>query len=509
VTPEVHRDHQLLRRAVWINLAGLLGKGFWPLFLWLVATLYGAEVFGQFTLLYAPIELLLALCCTGFLDAMMRHVSRLPGEPISADGYAAIRVSLRAVVTLGTAAAMGLLLFGGWLVTAVWGRPALHAPMVVMAVAIPIGGTMSILLATLTAMIRNEFEVIIKGAVVPLLALAFAALASLVSHQQIVLAISYLAAQAVGLVISLVVFARFGSLSQLRGGAVKCGSDAAFSASFSRRAHLRFGLAQGLNVMLWVGVYSLDTLLLGIFVGDAAIALYRAGSELARVLQYVRTQFSSAFLPIAARYLRNQQRQELQALIRSLGRTIIRHSVWLAGVLSWLAAPSLRAMLHSATPGDTVFIDALLLGHLVISALALAGNTLVVAGKQRIILSTSLVMTAANLGLNLWLVPRYGLLGAAVATLAAMAVAMVAQAAALKRVLGLTMHWRAISGAIAGGAIAYAGAVAVTRLARYIGWQLSEASHALLGAVAFCGLYFAATAGRRHQHAPPHQGATP
>jgi O-antigen/teichoic acid export membrane protein len=508
VTPEVHRDHQLLRRAVWINLAGLLGKAFWPLFLWLVATLYGAEVFGQFTLLYAPIELLLALCCTGFLDAMMRHVSRLPGEAISADGYAAIRVSLRAVVTLGSAAAIGVLLFGGWLVTAVWGRPALHAPMVVMAVAIPIGGTMSILLATLTAMIRNEFEVIIKGAVVPLLALVFAALASVVSHHLIVLAISYLAAQGAGLVISLVVFARFGSLAQLRGGTRGAASG---GAGFDRRAHLRFGLAQGLNVMLWVGVYSLDTLLLGIFVGDAAIALYRAGSELARVLQYVRTQFSSAFLPIAARYLRDQQHQELQALIRSLGRTIIRHSVWLAGVLSWLAAPILRAMLHSAEPRpDTAFLEVLLLGHLVIAALALAGNTLVIAGKQRIILTTSLVMTVLNLGLNLWLVPRYGLLGAAIATLAAMAVAMVAQAAALKRVLDLAMNWRAIATTIAVGAAAYGGAVAVTHLARHAGWQLTEASHAVVGVATFCGIYFAATAGRRHlEHAPPHQGATP
>jgi O-antigen/teichoic acid export membrane protein len=449
------RDRRLLRRAVLINFAGLLGKGLWPIFLWLVASWYGVAILGQFTLLQAPLELALALCSTGFVDGIYRNVARLPGEPLGPLGYAAIRLALRHVVALGAALFAIVAIAGGAFVSLVWHRPELHLPLAVMAAAVPIGGATSILVATSTAMMRNEGEAIIKGALVPGLTLALSASPLARAAGVDGLAWSYLAAQLAGLLTALFLFTRFASLRELfspRDAAATAAATARLDASAQRR----FGLLQGLNLMLWMSVYSIDTLLLGAFLGDAEVARYRAGSELARLLQYARTQVSAAFVPLASRYLLRGEREPLQALLRSVAITLTRGALFIAGVLSHLAAPLLQAILGQPAYDSYAFVSLLLLGHVVVAAFALAGNTMILAGRQREILLSSAIMTAVNLALGLLLIPRFGVTGAAAATLAAMTIAMLGQTYRMRASLGLSLPLRAFATTAALAAAAYA-----------------------------------------------------
>jgi O-antigen/teichoic acid export membrane protein len=476
------QDRHLLRRAVLINFAGLLGKGFWPLFLWLVSRWYGSDTLGQFTLLYAPVELLQALCSTGFVDGIYRSVARLPDEALSEPGYASIYVALRAVMTLGIALALVAWLAGGWLVSQLWHRPELHLPLVVMAAAIPLAGVTAVLIATATAMMRNEGEALIKGLLIPAFTLGIAWSLSSQGSGVRDLALAYLGAQAVGLAAAIWLFTRIASVRSL--------IAAAHSAPrlIDIRAQQRFGLLQGFNVMLWVGVYSVDTLLLGAFVGNAEVARYRAGSELARLLQYFRTQFSAAFVPMAGRYVRQGELARLQDLLHSLSRTMATYALLLAGILWWLAGPVLQAMVPSHGRHSDGFVSLLLAGHLVITGFALAGNTLVVAGKQRAILRSSLLMTVVNLALGAVLIPRYGLVGAAAATLVAMAVAMGAQVAALRAALRLSVSWRPLARATLLAAASYATSwFAIEALSRWT--ALESWGRAGAGAAVFASLF--------------------
>lgn len=477
-------ERRLLVRAVLINFAGLAGKGLWPLFLWLVARWYGAATLGQLTLLQAPIELLLALASTGFVDGVHRNVARLPGEPVSAAGYASIRLALLATMSIGGAIFALCWLAGGWLVTALWARPELHAPLLVMAASLPLGGATSVLAATATAMMRNEGEVLIKGALVPGLTLALAASAPCRAAGITGLAWAYALAQAAGLLVAIALFTRFASLGAL----LRRGSRGA-PKLIDAASQLRFGLLQGANMMLWMGVYSLDALLLGAFASDAQVARYRAGSELARLLQYARTQVSSAFMPMAGRYLLRNDRAALQALLTSLSRTLTGGALLFAGALVHLAPPLLGELLGTSGAPDNQagFVALLLAGHVVIAAFALAGNTLVLAGRQRLILLSSAAMAAVNLALGLLLIPRWGVTGAALATLAAMTAAMLGQVVALRVALGLRLPWRALAtlalGAAACVAISY---LTVWSLPLAAGWPDAAA-----GALVFTALYAA------------------
>lgn len=481
-------ERRMLVRAVLINFAALAGKGLWPLFLWLVARWYGAATLGQLTLLQAPIELLLALGSTGFVDGIHRNVARLPGEPVSAAGYASIRLALVATMGIGGAILALCWLGGGWLVTALWARPELHAPLVVMAASLPLGGATSVLAATATAMMRNEGEALIKGALVPGMTLALAASAPFRAAGIEGLAWAYALAQAAGFLVAIALFTRFASLRQLLRARLRQRSHGA-PRLIDAAAQLRFGLLQGANMMLWMGVYSLDALLLGVFAGDAQVARYRAGSELARMLQYARTQVSSAFMPMAGRYLLRNDRAALQALLTSLSRTLTGGALLFAGALVHLAPPLFGELLGvSGAPDDEAgFVALLLAGHVVIAAFALAGNTLVLAGRQRLILLSSAAMAVVNLGLGLLLIPRWGVTGAALATLAAMTAAMLGQVVALRLALGLTLPWRALGKLAIGAAACVASSyLAVWTLSFAAGWPSAAA-----GALVFTALYAA------------------
>jgi len=60
----------------------------------------------------------------------------------------------------------------------------------------------------------------------------------------------------------------------------------------------------------------------------------------------------------------------------------------------------------------------LAVGHLVNSTFGLVGWILMVSGRSRVVLVNNVVAALANVALGLWLIPRIGLVGTAVAALA-------------------------------------------------------------------------------------------
>lgn len=456
------RDRRLLARAAALNFASLAGKTFFPMLLALAPRWYGAHALGQFLLAYAITELLLALCSTGFVDGLYRQIARLPGEPLGPAGQAAVRASLRTVLVLGALVALAAHLGGGELLAWGWGRPELGPVLTVTALSVPLAGATAILLATSTATLHNHAEVLVKSLLVPAAVLGLAWWWRGAEHGALALARAYALAHGLGLVVVLLWLAGSGGLGPLLVGKVERGAW---------RGALRFGSLQGLSLMLWVSVYSVDLLVLGAFVGDRELARYRAGSELARVLQYVRTQLSAAYAPLAARYLRRGQHELLEAQLGVLAPVAARGALALAGALGYLAAPVVEAMVPGASGGSSVvaYVPSLLVGHWAVASLALAGNTLVVAGQQRVLLLTTAAMALVNVGLGAVLVPRLGLPGAALATATAMITAMILQARALEHALGVRLPWRALSRLPFIGAAALAASAAAFWLAEPLG----------------------------------------
>jgi O-antigen/teichoic acid export membrane protein len=76
--------------------------------------------------------------------------------------------------------------------------------------------------------------------------------------------------------------------------------------------------------------------------------------------------------------------------------------------------------------------------QIVLSCVGPAGNILTMTGYERIQLVNNLLALGLNIGLNLFLIPRYGILGAAIATSVSLAVLNVLRVIQVIRFIGIS-----------------------------------------------------------------------
>jgi len=180
-----------------------------------------------------------------------------------------------------------------------------------------------------------------------------------------------------------------------------------------------------------------STFFLGGFQDTTAIAHYRAVLPAARLNGLVMTSFSLLYIPQAARLFARGD-------YRGIDTLYWRTAVWVA-VLSFpifaltfsLARPFTTALYGSRYSGSVVLLQLLAFAYYFDASTGFNGLTLKVLGKMRYVVLANLASVGTCVGLCALLVPRYGALGAAIATTIAMILYTVLKQAGLGLVAGL------------------------------------------------------------------------
>jgi polysaccharide transporter, PST family len=206
----------------------------------------------------------------------------------------------------------------------------------------------------------------------------------------------------------------------------------------SRRAGLRFAWAKatrpGMRQLLgeaWplmfagiaVVVYmKIDEVMLRYLVGPTAVGIYSAATRLTEIWFFVPTALASSVLPALLR-----ARDRGEAAYHDRLQRYFDLSAGAAYALSLpmaLAAPWLVRLAYGWPYDDAAPIVAVHIWSSVFVFLGVArGQWLVNEGLQRFYLAATIAGAVANIGLNLVLIPRWGGLGAAWATLISYAIA--------------------------------------------------------------------------------------
>ncbi len=200
-------------------------------------------------------------------------------------------------------------------------------------------------------------------------------------------------------------------------------------------------LTMGVSRALALLSYNFDTLAIGFLASVQAVGLYAAAYRpLAALLAVSSTYFLGLFPALAKAHVRSHG--EFQRLLeRSIHLTaLVGLPVAVAGWM--LAEDGLRFLF-----GESYVAGAPAMQWLAISValVVLRGSyrqALCATGYQRSDLLWAAVATAVNVGLNLWWIPRLGIVGAAQATVVSETIWVVAVAIASRRRLGvLSYRW--------------------------------------------------------------------
>ena len=173
------------------------------------------------------------------------------------------------------------------------------------------------------------------------------------------------------------------------------------------------GIAELMNAIL----QRADVVLLTAFVGPSATAVYAAAEFISRVIGNARYVFDGVAAPVFSEALHLGQRDRLRSNLLLMARWVATAAAPITVTVVALRH-DLLALYGPAFQAGAVAITLLAVSHLVNATFGLAGYVLVVSGRSRLMLANNVVVAIVNVALGLILIPRFGLLGAAIAALA-------------------------------------------------------------------------------------------
>lgn len=214
------------------------------------------------------------------------------------------------------------------------------------------------------------------------------------------------------------------------------------------RAYAAYGYPIAASLALTVVLASTDRFLLAVFLDEAAVGAYHAGYSIAnRTLDVLFLWLGTAGQPALVMALERGGRERLSVAAREQLSIFLLVGLPAAAGVALVATPlaevligeDLRAAAVTVTPW--IALSALLYG---LTAYYF-GQAFTLGRRTTALLAAMAVPAVLNVVLNLILVPRFGLIGAAWATAASFGAGLIATLVLGRRVLPLPMAWESLA----------------------------------------------------------------
>ena len=194
--------------------------------------------------------------------------------------------------------------------------------------------------------------------------------------------------------------------------------------------------------------YSVDALVIGVFLNTSAVAVWSIGQRLAEATQRLTNQLNDVLFPTIVDNDASSRRMRLQTIFLVGTRLSLASVLPIGGVLILSATPLVLAWVGPDFLGSVLIVRLLAFTVIIRVANATAMTLLKAAGWHRLVAWTNVSTAAVNLSLSIVLVRPFGLGGVAMGTLGPVSVAavLVIFPAACRRV-GLSV-WQAFTDAL-------------------------------------------------------------
>ncbi|MFQ5738306.1 MAG: flippase [Acidobacteriota bacterium] len=389
----------------------------------LLARLLGAEGAGLYYLALSVTAIGGVLGRLGLPNALLRfsagHAAKEEWDKLAG----LYREGMRTTVLASVAAMALVLITAPQIAELLFSEPALAAPLRLISLSILPSNLLSLHSELLRGLRKIREALLVQAVGVPLISAPF--LAWLGSSWGVMGAVTaYLGATVLALCLGAAVWRR--TTPQLRG----------LSGEFDRRLLVRTSLP-----MFWVAVTSLmvtwtDTILLGVWQDSESVGIYGIAVRLSALTSFILVAVNTVAAPkFAALYAQNDLR-----LLGSLARRTTTLMTLLATpllILFMLVPHWVLRLFGPEFQAGGVALAILAVGQFVNVATGSVGYLLIMCGHEREYRKIMVTFAGFNLLLNILLIPKYGIEGAALATAATVAFGNIALAVMVYRKLSI------------------------------------------------------------------------
>ena len=393
----------------------------------LLARWVGSEFLGIYSLANSVRLISEVFGKMGMEIGVMRFVSLLNPDIEKKKIQRLIGSAVKMTMAFSVVIMAGLLVSSGFIVTHILkGPPLLKIVLMVFAIAIPFNAITLVVAFATQGFKRLKYKIFITQFLNPTILLVV----MIISFWFISVEVALMAPMLVSSIIGFIVM--FAVLKKLTG--VK--NQQLLKAPFDREL-LVFSYPLMFVTILLTLMHWMDILMLGAFTNASTVGLYHPAARTAGLLQALLTSFLSIYSPMIAQFHAKSDQKNMSGSYKLVSRWLLTFSIPVA--LIFLVYPKKVMLLFGAEylPSANVLI-VLTAATFIHAILGAAQSTLSMTGHTRLVLWNAIVAFVINIILNIILIPNYGMIGAAWATLISLFVISLLRVLEVRWILKLT-----------------------------------------------------------------------
>lgn len=365
-----------------------------------------ARVLGKFDYGVATIGItVLAFGSTVFLLGLNTGVGRyLPRYDDTGRRKGVIRSAVQVVLAVSIAVAALLFVFAEPIATHALGAPEASDVLRIAALGLPFAAMLKLSIGVVQGMQQSLPKVVIRNVSQPVLRFALVAAALVIGAGSVGIVWAY--------VIAFALTALLGAYYVVR----ETPALAPVDAVPMRRELVAFSAPLMLMTSMLMVLSKLDIFLVSYFRETAAVATYNVVYPLSELMTVTLSAFSFIFMPALSELHADGKDAEMHRIYQVVTKWIFVVTLPLFLGMVLFPETAIGLTFGPEYADGSLALVVLALGFFTHGVAGPNVNTLTSIGRTRIIMIDNLLAAAANVALNVLLIPRYSFLGAAVAT---------------------------------------------------------------------------------------------
>lgn len=412
----------------------------------LLARWVGAEFLGIYSLANAIMLISEVVAKMGLETGVMRFVSRLNPELDQEKIQKIIASALKMTTIFSLVIMVALIISSGAIVKNILNEPPLlKLVIIIFAIAIPFNALTLVSAFATQGFKRLKYKILVTQFLNPTLLLTTMVICYWFISAESALMAPMLITGIIGF------FVMLGVLKKVTGVSNNQIMKAKVDTSL-----FNFSYPLMFVTILQTFMHWMDILMLGYFTDATTVGLYHPAARTAGLLQALLLSFISIYAPMMAQFHREGDRKKMDDTYKLVSRWLLMCAIPISAI--FIIFPGKVMLLFGPEYLPSAKILGILTGATFIQAIfGAAGPTLSMSGHTKLVLWNTIGAFALNFGLNIYLIPNYGIIGAAIATLTSLIVVGFARTIEVSVILKMNFFDRKVIKPIFAGIMVFTG----------------------------------------------------
>ena len=377
----------------------------------LLARWVGPEFLGIYSLANSIMLISEVFAKMGLETGLMRFISRLDPDLDKSKINLLIGSAFKMTSMFSLSIMITLIISSGTIVDNYFnGEPLLKSILIVFAIAIPFNSLTLIAAFATQGFKRLKYKTIVTQFLNPTILLLTMFFCYWFMSKESILIAPILSTGIIGFLVMLVVLKRVSGFK----------NSQIINSSIDYEL-LKFSYPLMFVTILQTLMHWMDILMLGYFTDATTVGLYHPAARTAGLLQALLLSFLSIYAPLASQFHSEGNKINLSNTYQLVSRWLLIFAIPISAI--FILFPNKVLLLFGPEYLESSQILVILtIATFTQAILGAAGPTLSMSGYTKLVLCNTIGASILNFGLNVWLIPIYGILGAAIATLSSLTV---------------------------------------------------------------------------------------